>query len=177
MRYDLDAPSGYIFERLDSKRHDRASFDCGEEPLNDFLRTKASQQNSRETGITHVLIKLPSENESFPVPIIGFITTVTRQEPLLDRKREYEVCLLLLGRLALQREYQGNGEKLGGALLKAALGLAVSLSDYVGCSSVVVDAKHDKAKSFYEYYGFNSFPEDPYRLSMPIATARQLISN
>jgi predicted N-acetyltransferase YhbS len=62
--------------------------------------------------------------------------------------------VLGLARLAVDRSAQGRG--LGGRLLRFVLALAVKMSDELGCTGVVVDAKPD-AVDFYAKYGFRSF--------------------
>ena len=42
--------------------------------------------------------------------------------------------------------------------------------------AVVVDALHDKARAFYERYGFQRFPDNVYRLFMPMQTIGQLLA-
>jgi hypothetical protein len=39
-------------EELDPKRHDRAGFDCGVEPLNRYLRTLATQHRTKGIATT-----------------------------------------------------------------------------------------------------------------------------
>jgi hypothetical protein len=36
--------------------------------------------------------------------------------------------------------------------------------------AIVVDAKNDRAKAFYERYGFTAFVDAPYRLYLPLDT-------
>ncbi|QIN85123.1 GNAT family N-acetyltransferase [Rubrobacter tropicus] len=60
---------------------------------------------------------------------------------------------ILLGRLAVDLEYQGEG--LGRELLLDALYRALELSrTSVGAMAVLVDALHEKAQEFYTRYGF-----------------------
>jgi hypothetical protein len=39
---------------------------------------------------------------------------------------------------------------------------------------VIVDAKGDEARSFYEHFGFQCFLDEPYRLFLPMADAEQV---
>jgi GNAT superfamily N-acetyltransferase len=75
----------------------------------------------------------------------------------------------LLGRLALDRGYQGKG--LGGVLLGDAL-IRTARAE-LGVFAMVVDAEDAAARRFYEHYGFTRLPGDTRRLCLPLATALQ----
>jgi hypothetical protein len=54
---------------------------------------------------------------------------------------------------------------------------SVRVSEQVGIAAVLVDAKDDKAASFYKHFGFLPFPEAPHRLVMAIQTAATLFGS
>ena len=74
------------------------------------------------------------------------------------------VPVLILARLAVDQRAQGL--KLGGALLKDALFRAVQVSQQAGVRALLVRALHDRAKNFYEHYGFQSSPIQPMTLML-----------
>ena len=78
----------------------------------------------------------------------------------------------LIGRLALDLRYRGQG--LGGLLLVNALARASAASREVGAMLVIVDAKDEPARGFYERYGFVQFEDEPLRLFLPMADADRL---
>ncbi len=84
----------------------------------------------------------------------------------------------LIGRLARDLSYKGQG--LGELLLSDALKLAWYMSHAaerpIASWAVTVDAKDDKAKRFYEAFGFTPFEDTPQRLYMPMKTIEQLVS-
>ena len=51
----------------------------------------------------------------------------------------------------------------------------VSASKLVAVNTIIVDAKDEKSKSFYEQYGFIPFPRQPLRLFIPVKTVDQMI--
>ncbi|OLY45831.1 Acetyltransferase (GNAT) domain-containing protein [Bartonella apis] len=63
-----------------------------------------------------------------------------------------EIPVALLARMAVDRRHQGKG--LGAALLRNALLLVISSSQLVAFRAVVVEAADEKAKKFYEHFGF-----------------------
>jgi GNAT superfamily N-acetyltransferase len=56
------------------------------------------------------------------------------------------------------------GKGLGSGLLKNALLRAMQAADIVGCRAVMVHAKDDRASEFYQRFGFEASPTDPFRL-------------
>jgi GNAT superfamily N-acetyltransferase len=82
------------------------------------------------------------------------------------------VPAVLLGRLAVTRSYQGHG--LGGVLLADVL-TRTARAD-LGVLAMVVDAKDEAARRFYEHYGFALLPGAERRLCLPIAAALQRLA-
>jgi GNAT superfamily N-acetyltransferase len=76
----------------------------------------------------------------------------------------------LLGRLAVDRRHQGKGYGrflLGDALHRAARSEIASFA-------VIVDAKDESARRFYERESFLPFPDQPMKLFRPMADIRRL---
>jgi GNAT superfamily N-acetyltransferase len=71
----------------------------------------------------------------------------------------------LLGRLAVDRRHQGKG--YGRFLLADAL--FRSVRSEIASFAVIVDAKDENARRFYERERFLPFPEQPMRLFRPMA--------
>jgi predicted GNAT family N-acyltransferase len=100
--------------------------------------------------------------------IAGFYTLSAASIPLLDvpetlkkkLPRYPSVPVARMGRLAVAQSYQKN--KLGAALLWDAVERA-SKSDLASVA-LVVDAKDDTAKSFYQHHGFISYGSLPLQL-------------
>ena len=72
--------------------------------------------------------------------------------------------MLLLARLAVDRRFQGRG--LGHELLRDAMVRSISVSDQVGVRGVLVHAKNDAARRFYERFDFEPLPGDEFHLVM-----------
>ncbi len=87
---------------------------------------------------------------------------------LARRLPHYPVPAALLGRLAVDRAYQGR--RLGELLLLDAARRVVRASAAIAVYALVVDAKSEQACSFYERYGFRSFPNAARRLFLPLDT-------
>jgi GNAT superfamily N-acetyltransferase len=84
-----------------------------------------------------------------------------------------QVPLLLIGRLAVDAEWQGRG--LGSALLADALRRCLAASQIAGVRGVVAHAIDEKAAAFYERHGFVRSPLGERVMLMPIETVRSII--
>jgi GNAT superfamily N-acetyltransferase len=162
----------YIIEPLD-RSHDRAAFTCGVDSLDRYLQQQASQDIHRDLTVVYVLREPQSST------VIGLYTlSASSLEPtdlpenLARRLPRYPTLpAALIGRLALDSRYHGQG--LGEHLLLDALHRCLTISEQMGTLAVLVDAKVDAARSFYERYGFQRFRDQPYKLFIPIKTIEE----
>ena len=97
---------------------DGENFDCGDEPLNNYLKRHAwTNQQKSSIGVTYVAVE-----ESAPRSVLGYFTLATSSVPrdLLPKKHvrglpPYDLPLILLARLAADHRFAGKG--LGDALI------------------------------------------------------------
>lgn len=150
-------------------QHDRRSFSCGEPALDRYLAERASQDIKRRVAQVFIAVG------DAPDKIAGYYTLNAasfRREALspefAEKLPHYPVPAALIGRLAVDRAYQGR--RLGEYLLMDAARRVVHASREVGIHAIVVDAKGDAARRFYERFGFISFPDTPLRLFLPVET-------
>jgi GNAT superfamily N-acetyltransferase len=156
-------------------QHDRSSFSCGNDDLDRYFRTLAGQDARRRLSTVFVLIDVAGGD------IAGFYTLSACQiDPrslspkLAQRLPRRPLPATLIGRLGVDLRFRRQG--LGGFLLIDALVRAVRGSREIGALAVVVDAKDDSARSFYERYGFQRFEDDAYRLFLPMSDAERTVS-
>ena len=90
----------------------------------------------------------------------------------LNLPRYDRIGASLLGRLARDLAYKGKG--VGELLLVDALKRSLAMSRQIASAAVVVDAKDEKARKFYQGFGFFPFPESQKRLFLPMLTIEQL---
>ena len=148
--------------RLDPS-HDRNSFDCGNQILNRYLSTIATQDLRRGVAVPYVVTFPPDPR------IAGYFTLSAASVdigglPASIRKRLPAGAVIgvsLLGRLAVDLRHQGEGL---GALMVAAAANMSFVESPLGCVAMVVDAIDGKAVAFYEHLGFIRIPEGPRRL-------------
>ena len=75
---------------------------------------------------------------------------------------QHPVPVMLLARLAVDNTFKGKG--LGAALLHDALSRTLQAADIAGIRAVIVHAKNDDARRFYEHFDFDPSPTDSYHL-------------
>lgn len=69
---------------------------------------------------------------------------------------------MVLGRLAVDKEYNGKG--VGSGLLKDAVLRVIQASEIVGIRAILVHAISEDARKFYERKGFGVSPLNPNSL-------------
>jgi GNAT superfamily N-acetyltransferase len=72
------------------------------------------------------------------------------------------VPVMVLARLAVDQRAQGI--QLGASLLQDAVKRCVLVSQHAGIRALLVHALHDRAKQFYDHYGFQASPVHPLTL-------------
>lgn len=166
-----------IFEPLDNS-HNRNDFDCGVDELNQFFKKYAFQNQKKNINKTFVAVHKTIKNQT-KKDILGFYTLTSGhidviQLPKKQKHPQHPVSIARLARLAVNLKSRGQG--IGGHLLYDALQKIKSASDMVGIFAVVVDAKDEKAKAFYEHYGFIELQNPKLTLFLPMKTINKLFS-
>jgi GNAT superfamily N-acetyltransferase len=85
----------------------------------------------------------------------------------------HPIPVMILARLAVDQKYQGMN--IGRGLLKDAIRRTLQASEYAGIRAIFVYAKDDKARKFYEHYGFEPSPVDPFKLMLLVKDARKTL--
>jgi GNAT superfamily N-acetyltransferase len=163
-------------EEAIAKRHDRKNFDCGSAELNQYVRRYA-RQNHESGGAKTFVAVAPVE----PARILGYYSISPGAiefdkvpAPLTRRLGRYEVPVFRLARLAVSLSTQGGG--LGAALLLAAGARALSVAVEVGGVALAIDAKNERAATWYERFGAMRLLDDPTKLILPLATIADALS-
>ncbi|MBM3277306.1 MAG: GNAT family N-acetyltransferase [Candidatus Handelsmanbacteria bacterium] len=168
-------PFPFLIEPL-GKHHHRAAFSSGSPPLDHYLQQQAGQEARRHLAVTFVLVDADRQI------LAGYYTLSATSIRLGELPTEIAqklpryplVPATLLGRLAVDTSYQGK--RLGEFLLMDALRRSFTQSQAIASMAVVVDAKDEGARRFYERYGFIKFPDQPFRLFLPMQTIAKLFS-
>jgi GNAT superfamily N-acetyltransferase len=81
-----------------------------------------------------------------------------------QRNRPDPVPVTLLGQLAVDKEFHGQGH--AASLLLFALKTALRAADLVASTGVITHPLEDNVRSFYARWGFRDLPFDPRRAMM-----------
>lgn len=162
-------------ELLDSKKHNRSTFQCGVYSLDDYIKTRASQELKKRVSTPYVLTDSPKRQ------VLGYyclssysIASIELDELTVQNLPRYPLLpAIMLGRLAVDLGYQGKG--YGDLLVADALKRSLELSKQLASFAVVVDAIDQSAARFYQRHGFTEFPDDPLKFYLPVATIEKSI--
>ena len=152
---------------LDVARHDRKAFRCGTDALDHWVRRYAAQ--SHVAGTARVFVSTPVDD---PTRIAGLYalaaSSIVRAgaTPAAAKGSPEPVPALLLGRLAVDERYRGQG--LGAALLRDALLRCLAVADSVGIAVLLVHAQDEPARQFYEHFGFEAGALDSRTLMLRV---------
>lgn len=163
------------FGTIEKFRRDHSvdGFDCGKEELNRFLKKHALTNQASDSAQTYVLADdlVVKGYYSLTAGTVSHQAATERVKKWLAR---HPIPVILLARLAVDASLQGK--KIGPALLKDALRRAVHAADTIGARAVLVHAKDDNAKGFYEHFSFEPSPSDPYHLMLIMKDLRRIIA-
>jgi GNAT superfamily N-acetyltransferase len=158
-----------------ASRHDLSRFVNGVHPgLDQWLRDRA---RASEGLSARTYVVCPSHE---PNRVAGYfcISAAVEQRAAmpsakLRRGLPEQVPLLLIGRLAVDAQWQGRG--LGSALLVDASRRCLAASKIVGARGIVAHAIDAAALRFYERHGFIRSPLGDRVMLMPMEVVRMLV--
>ncbi len=136
-------------------------FDSGEIELDNWLKTQALK-NQPVGGASRTYVVCSKDK------VIGYYALATgsvereKAASKLKRNMPDPVPVMILGRLAVDENWQGKG--IGPDLLKDAVLRTLNVAEAAGIRGILVHTLHEKAKSFYERYGFKQSPTDELTL-------------
>jgi GNAT superfamily N-acetyltransferase len=149
-----------------TKDHDRNSFDCGVSALNDYLKRYALQNQKKHGARTYVATR-GNRIVGYYSLAYGSVSLEEAPQSVKSGFPRHPVPVILLARLAVDLTEQGIG--LGSALLKDALLRTLQAADFAGLRAMLVHAKDESAKSFYEKFGFEQSLIDEYHLFLRLS--------
>lgn len=156
-----------------SDQHDRSAFACGEEALDRYLRTQATQDVRRRVATCFVAVEVASGHLAayYTIAAAGIPTTELPPELIKRLPRYPSLPAVRIGRLAVDAKFRGRG--LGGSLLADAVRRTLLAPPAV--FTLLVDAKNDQAVAFYQHHGFLRLSSQPGTLFLPLVTAEKLL--
>jgi predicted N-acetyltransferase YhbS len=152
--------------------HDLDTFESGVSPLDEWLKRRARRNELEGASRTFVVGAERKVVGYYCLAAGSILHSIATSK--VRRNMPDPVPVVLLGRLAVDRKWQGKG--LGADLLQDAVLRVVGAAETVGVRAILVHAISEDAKSFYEKHGFRSSPIDPMTLMVTIDEARKILS-
>jgi len=147
-------------------------FDCGNPLLNEWLARYALVSQQANAARTFVVCD-HSRVIGFYSLAVGSVQYEEAPPRVQKGLARHPIPIMILARLAVDKTYHGC--KFGAGLLKDALLRAVNVSEQAGVRAVFVNAKDQRARSFYEKHGFESSLVDPLWLMFLIKDIKKSI--
>lgn len=149
--------------------HRLDEFSCGEPVLDDWLRRRAMSNQARGASRTFVVTDANGRVYGYYAMAAGAVSQQMATGGV-RRNMPEPIPVMVLARLAV--DHRAHGIKLGGALLQDAVNRALVVSQNTGVRALLVHSLDDRAKSFYEHYGFEASPSDPMTLMLRLSSAK-----
>jgi GNAT superfamily N-acetyltransferase len=149
------------------------AFDCGQAALNQFLQRYALVNQKAGGALTYVCCR-DDVVVGFYSLAVGSVDPQAAPARVTKGLARHPVPVMILARLAVDRGHQGRG--LGRALLKDALLRTAQAADIAGIRCLLVHAKDDAARRWYQSWDFESSPSDPHHLVLMLKDLRKLLS-
>jgi GNAT superfamily N-acetyltransferase len=147
--------------------HDVQDFESGERSLDEWILQRALRNERDGASRTYVIC---SNNVvvGYYALSTGSIASVSAPGRI-RRNMPDPIPVMLLGRLAIDRRWQGKG--LGQLLLRDAILRTIQVSDMAGVRAIAVNAISENARRFYEKYNFKPSPLDPFLMMLLLKDA------
>ncbi|PRH81231.1 GNAT family N-acetyltransferase [Arenimonas caeni] len=149
-------------------------FDCGREPLNQFLQRFALVNQKANSAQTYVCCQ-GKDVVGYYSLAVGSVEPDAATTRVTKGLARHPVPAMILARLAVATAHQRQG--LGQALLKDALLRTAQAADIAGIRCLLVHAKDDAARQWYEGWDFEPSPSDPYHLFLLMKDLKAIVGD
>lgn len=153
-----------------ARQHRVEDFDCGQAALDRFLIKFALTNQQANASQTYVGIAEDAIVGYYTL-VVGEVAYTDAPERLTKGMARHPVPLMVIARIAVDRNWQGRG--IGAGLLKDAMRRTINAADIAGIRALAVHAKDDTARSFYEHFGFVASPFEPLHLFLLVKDIRR----
>jgi GNAT superfamily N-acetyltransferase len=158
-------------KRCGSPAHGRGG-SCGRVAPNQFLQRYALVNQKANSAQTYVCCQ-GDVVVGFYSLAVGSVGPETAPSRVMKGLAHHPVPVMIVARLAVEKEHQRKG--LGQALLKDALLRTAQAADIAGIRCLLVDAKDEAARQWYESWEFEPSPTDPHHLFLMLKDLKRLL--
>ncbi len=159
-------------EKLSSE-HDLSQFCCGEPALDAWLRKRAFQ--NEENGASRTYVACIEKRVVGYYALAAGAVAHAGAPGRVRRNMPDPIPVIVIGRLAVDQTARGQG--LGPALLRDAVLRTVQAGEIAGIRAILVHAISERAKRFYEKWGFIASPVEGMTLMLSVAEARKALQD
>jgi hypothetical protein len=171
-----------VIEPFDSEKHDRTTFSCGVDQVDNFFKRTANKLSKADNVRVFVMLS-PAED------LIGFYAINSHSVDYSELPHKYartrpghgRIPAAYLSMMGVALRFVGNG--YGGDLLLDALVRIARVAEQIGIAVVMLDvldcgdpAKVARRKKLYVDHGFTALPSNELRLFLPIKTVQELMT-
>lgn len=155
--------------------HDCAAFDCGHAELVGWLRRRA-QGNEDARGSRCFVVCEGKRVVGFYALAAGSVQRA-HAHGAVKRNMPDPIPAIVLGRLAVDRTWQGQGQGLGADLLHDAALRALRASREIGARVLLCHAIDEDARRFYLHHGFVKSTFDPLTVMLDLRKAEAALKD
>ena len=148
--------------------YDLSSFHSGEETLDDCLPAPPCSPKRGRRSLPHLFVCAGTRVIGYYTLAVGAAAHASASGRV-KRNMPDPVPVMVLGRLAVDRSFQGRG--IGAAVLRDAVLRTLQAADIAGIRAILVHAISEDAKRFYERSGLSASPIDPLTLMVTVRDA------
>jgi GNAT superfamily N-acetyltransferase len=148
--------------------HQIDGFSCGEPPLDDWLRHRASANQVTGASRTYVVCESSIVVAYYALASSAVSTAATPGR--FRRNMPDPIPVVVLARLAVAQSHHRQG--IGRAMFQDAARRVIHAADAIGIRGLLVHALSDDAAEFYRRLGFDPSPLDPNTLMVTLADLR-----
>ncbi len=144
------------------------AFSCGEPPLDEWLKRRASA--NQVSGASRTFVACESGVVVAYYALASSAVSVATTPGRFRRNIPDPVPVVVLARLAVAQSHHRRG--IGRALFQDAAGRVIHAADAIGIRGLIVHALSNDAAEFYRRLGFDPSPLDPLTLMVTLADLR-----
>lgn len=149
--------------------HELTAFDSGVMSLDDWLKRRA--RANQASGASRTFVACDGNQVAAYYALATGGVKLPEASGRLRRNMPDPIPVIILGRLAICRAWQGRG--LGRALVRDAGLRALQAAELVGVRGMLVHAISDEARAFYLALGFEPSPLDAMTLMVTLEDLRK----
>ena len=155
-----------------NKHHQLEAFDCGKAALNDWLTRHARQAQSSGSAKTFIVTNGTQVAGYFSLTV-GQVDTLEAPQRIRQGIGQYPVPVVILARLAVALDYQGQGIARG--MLQDAIRRTLLIAEQAGIRAMLTHPIDTSTADFYQRFGFVVSPLKDQQLLLLLKDARRLL--